>query len=147
MKDIFSTLSLLEEAWGGTDDARQALVMASWRRAAGAVLSKRARPIQLTGRDLEIAVADRTWQRQLAVHAPEILSKLNAVLKGSYVDRLVFVISPSAFPDKTSPAETIAPPPAEVPPATAAAAEKIAHPGLRDQFLKAAAASRWRLDR
>jgi hypothetical protein len=81
------------------------------------------------------------WQRQLGEHAPEILSKLNAVLGGSYVDRLQFVIDPERLPDTEQSISHADVDVSQLPQATAFAAERIVDPDLRLQFLRAAAAS------
>jgi hypothetical protein len=143
MDDFLRILSSVADRLGSTDEGKLAMIRATWRRAAGEMLSQRARPVKLDGTKLEVAVADRMWQRQLAQHTTELLFKLNSTLKDHRVSEIRYVIEPSLFAKKEVDAETTKPArdTAHLSSELAAAAESIGDLSLRRQFLAAATAS------
>lgn len=125
-------------------EARQPIVFAAWRRTSGSLIAENARPFAFTGSTLRIAVRDKNWQRQLADHSREYLFKINSMLKGIAVDRVEFVIQPSAFDAPELRAKEILTESALLPADVTDSAKAIVDNGLRDQFLKAAAAAETR---
>ncbi len=146
MDDFLRILSTVADRIGATDEGKLAMIRATWRRAAGEMLSQRALPVALDGTKLLVAVADRMWQRQLAQHTAELLFKLNSTLKDRSVSEIGYIIEPSLFARKEVNAETTKPvrDTAHLSSELAAAAESIGDLSLRRQFLAAAAASQAR---
>jgi hypothetical protein len=144
MQDVFSTLSGIVGEFAAEPEAKQPIVFAAWRRTSGSLIAENAKPLNFANAVLKIAVRDKNWQRQLADHSREYLFKINSMLKGIAVNRVEFVIQPSAFKamevgirttgnDQALPSSDIA-----------ASAKAIGDIGLREQFLRAAVAAETR---
>jgi hypothetical protein len=123
MDDFLRILSTVADRLGATDEGKLAMIRATWHRAAGEMLSQRARPVKL----------DTT----------ELLFKLNSTLKDHRVSEIRYIIEPSLFDKKEADAETTKPvrDTAQLSSELAAAAESIGDLSLRRQFLAAATAS------
>lgn len=96
MDAFFRTLPGVFEAMDASDEVRQAFVYAAWRRVAGAQLTERTVPLSLAGKRLVIAVADKTWQRNLESLASQLLFRLNATLGRPLVEFIEFRIDAAA---------------------------------------------------
>ena len=92
MDAFFRTLPGVFEAIEASDEVRKAFVCAAWKRVAGAQLTERTTPAALEGKRLVIAVADRTWQRNLETLGSQLLFRLNAMLGRPLVDFIEFRI-------------------------------------------------------
>ena len=97
MDAVFRTLPGVFEAIDASDEVRQAFVYAAWKRVAGAQLTERTVPLSLDGKRLAIAVADKTWQRNLESLAPQLLFRLNATLGRPLVEFIEFRIDAPAL--------------------------------------------------
>jgi hypothetical protein len=141
MQDVFSTLSGIVGEFAAEPEAKEPIVFAAWRRTSGNLISENAKPLNFENATLKIAVRDKNWQRQLADHAREYLFRINSMLEGISVDRVEFVIQPTAFEQTeigSEKSEYLTNPPS---PDILASANSIADSSLREQFLRAAAAS------
>ena len=96
MDAFFRALPGVFEAIDASDEVRRAFVFAAWRRVAGAQLTERTAPLDLDGKRLVVAVADRTWQANLESLAGQLLFRLNATLGRPLVDFIEFRIDESA---------------------------------------------------
>jgi hypothetical protein len=96
MDAFFRTLPGVFEAIDASDEVRQAFVYAAWKRVAGAQLTERTAPLSLDGKRLTIAVADKTWQRNLESLASQLLFRLNATLGRPLVEFIEFRIDAAA---------------------------------------------------
>ena len=96
MDAFFRTLPGVFEAIDASVEVRSAFVFAAWRKIAGSQIAGRSRPIELLDKRLAIAVADKTWQRNLESLGPQLLFKLNAALGRVTVNFIEFRIEPSA---------------------------------------------------
>lgn len=96
MDAFFRTLPGVFEAIDASDEVRQAFVYAAWKRVAGAQLTERTVPVSLTDKRLAIAVADKTWQRNLESLAPQLLFRLNNTLGRPLVEFIEFRIDADA---------------------------------------------------
>ena len=113
----------------------------AWSRAAGEGLRRNAVPVRLEGRTLTVSVADGLWQRQLESMAGELLFRLNNLMGGGGVERIVFRIAPSDLP-KSEPAQADKTPSQKATNVTPTellfAAGTITDADLRAKFLRAA---------
>ena len=96
MDAFFRTLPGVFEAIDASDEVRRAFVYAAWKRVAGAQLTERTVPLSLEGKRLTIAVADKTWQRNLESLASQLLFRLNATLGRPLVEFIEFRIDAAA---------------------------------------------------
>lgn len=97
MDAFFRTLPGVFEAIDASDEVRSAFVFAAWRRVAGAQIVERSQPVELLEKRLVVAIADKTWQRNLESLAPQLLFKLNAALGRVTVNFIEFRIEPAAL--------------------------------------------------
>jgi hypothetical protein len=96
MQDILSALPELLDRHNDNEDLRRPIVFAVWRRIAGDALSGHAVPLYLNEHKLIVAVADRSWQRNLAQLAGEMIFKMNFVFGEAQVRRIEFIIDKEA---------------------------------------------------
>lgn len=138
MNAFLSTLPTVIEAIDASDEVRDAFVFATWRSVAGGQVSDRTEPLAIEGKRLIVAVADRTWKRNLETLASQLVFKLNTSLGKPLVDYIEFRIAPDAL---SRVGEVLGefvddvPAPVEV----SVSARKIRDSTLRDTVLKAAA--------
>lgn len=138
MNAFLSTLPTVIEAIDASDEVRDAFVFATWRSVAGGQVSDRTEPLAIEGKRLIVAVADRTWKRNLETLASQLVFKLNTSLGKPLVDYIEFRIAPDAL---SRVGEVLGefvddvPTPVEV----SVSARKIRDSTLRDTVLKAAA--------
>jgi hypothetical protein len=59
----------------------EALAFIAWGRCAGEQLKTRTKPIEFFEKRLVVAVKDLTWRRNLEELSPQLVAKLNAVLR------------------------------------------------------------------
>lgn len=97
MYDILSALPALLDKHYETDEVRRPVIFAVWRRIAGQSLASHATPIDVDGSRLTVAVADRSWQRNLEQLAPEMIFKMNFIFAEPQVKFIEFVIDKKAL--------------------------------------------------
>jgi hypothetical protein len=95
MQDILSALPAFLDQHSDNEDVRRAVVFAIWRRVSGDGLRCHAIPVELAGTSLRVAVADRSWQRNLEQLAPEMIFRMNFILCDQRVRSIEFVIAPA----------------------------------------------------
>ncbi len=143
MQDLFQLLPVVANELGENDVAREALVFAAWRRAAGDGLSEHTAPVNLRQKRLVVAVANRMWQRHLQDLSGQMLFKLNSLLGSAEITYVEFCIDeaaakvssprPGRDPDEVERLAML-----EVTTEMRRAALSIKDDVLRDQFLVAA---------
>lgn len=95
MEPISSLFPRLRGLGNNNAEFRQALVFAAWKRTVGDRIGGNTAPILLNGSCLQVAVRDRTWQRELKGLAAELLETLGRTAAGGFVNRLEFRIDDS----------------------------------------------------
>ena len=96
MDAFFRTLPGVFEAIDASPEVKEAFVYAAWKRVAGAQLADRTALSSLKEKRLVIAVADKTWQRNLESLAPQLLFRLNAMLGRPLIEFIEFRIDATA---------------------------------------------------
>lgn len=94
MNDLIRLLPSIVRAAGETEEVTEAATMVAWRRVAGEGLRTHAVPFRLYRRTLTVAVADRTWQKQLEAMSGQLLFRLNSLLGQALVTYIEFRIDP-----------------------------------------------------
>lgn len=94
MDHLIRLLPSIVRAAGDADEVAEAAAMIAWRRVAGEGLRSHAVPFRLYRRTLTVAVADRTWQRQLEPMSGQLLFRLNSLLGQALVTYIEFRIDP-----------------------------------------------------
>ena len=90
MQDLFRALPKLLKEFEDTEEVREAVVFAAWRRIAGESLSEHTVPYRLFNKHLIIAVADKMWKRHLETLSGQMIFKLNSVLGQAIVTFIEF---------------------------------------------------------
>ena len=90
MEDLFRALPKLLREFEDTEEVREAVVFATWRKIAGESLSEHTIPFRLFNKHLIIAVADKTWKRHLESLSGQMIFKLNSVLGQAIVTFIEF---------------------------------------------------------
>lgn len=81
MEDLFRTLPKLLKELDDSEEVREAVVFAAWRRVAGESLCEYSAPFRLYEKHLIIAVKDKMWKRHLEKElAGQMIFKLNSIL-------------------------------------------------------------------
>jgi predicted nucleic acid-binding Zn ribbon protein len=96
MEQLFNAIPAFLKNLGPNPEADKAIVFAAWKRCSGESLSSRTAPLDFFEHRLVIAVADKTWQRNLEELSPQMLVKLNDHLGQGTVRFIEFRIDPSA---------------------------------------------------
>lgn len=92
MEALFRALPALLEALPENEMVREAVVFAAWRKCCGDQLTEHTCPVKFEENRLTVAVADRSWQKNLASLSGQILFKINAVLGSAVVTYIEFVV-------------------------------------------------------
>lgn len=92
MEDLFRALPKLLKEFENTDEVREAVVFAAWRKIAGESLSEHTVAFRLFNKHLIIAVADKMWKRHLESLSGQMIFKLNSVLGQAIVTFIEFRI-------------------------------------------------------
>jgi hypothetical protein len=92
MDEIFAALPALLKEHSDSEEVRRAVAFAAWRRVAGEHLVEHTSPIEFTEDRLVIAVADRSWQRNLEALSSEMLYRLNSKIGKKLVGFIEFRI-------------------------------------------------------
>jgi len=90
MQDLFRALPKLLKEFEDTEEVREAIVFAAWRRIAGESLSGHTVPFRLFNKHLIVAVADKMWKRHLETLSGQMIFKLNSVLGQAIVTFIEF---------------------------------------------------------
>lgn len=137
MRELIELMPALAEA-GGADNKEmlvEALCFAAWRRAVGAKLNLRVRPLSFQDGALRVAVSGltaRQWIKELEAGCPKILAKANRLLGRELIRSVSFVMEPAAAqPEARSRAAARA--------ARVKGNEMIPDRALREAFRRAAA--------
>lgn len=80
MEQLFSAIPAVLKNLVPNAEADKAIVFAAWKRGSGELLSARTTPLGFAENRLVIAVADKTWQRNLEELSPQMLVKINDYL-------------------------------------------------------------------
>ncbi len=92
MQELFRALPKLLKEFEDTEEVREAVVFAAWRRIAGESLSEHTVPFRLFNKHLIVAVADKMWKRHLESLSGQMIFKLNSVLSQPIVTFIEFRI-------------------------------------------------------
>ncbi len=146
MEDLFRTLPKLLKQFDDSEEVREAVIFAAWRKIAGKSLCEHTAPLQLVEKQLAIAVADETWKLHLESLASQMIFKLNSILGNASVTFIKFRIDEETISNERnrgnvnnlsdSQLEEIALD--EVTPKLRISADSIEDKNLRCQFLLAA---------
>ncbi len=142
MEDLFEILPNLRKTFPDSEEIREAVIFAVWRRAAGDGLREHTVPIELVDKTLVVSVRDDVWKRHLESMAAQLVSRINVLLKGSEV-RFIEFRSDDLFDSKTenttgSLPEKTSPESFEISEDLLEKASLIPDPELREQFVKSA---------
>ncbi|AEP10935.1 DciA family protein [Chloracidobacterium thermophilum] len=140
MEPLARLLPELIRLSNGQPEVLSAACCAAWALSVGDATLRASRAVALTDRTLTVAVQDARWKRQLEVLAPQILFRLNGLLRQPLVTRIHIIVD-----RKFVAAENRRPAPAALPPVTlptelVESASVIRDEALRAQFLRLAAA-------
>ncbi|MDQ2746762.1 MAG: DUF721 domain-containing protein [Acidobacteriota bacterium] len=155
MQDLFRALPKLLKDFEDTEEVREAVVFAAWRRIAGESLSGHTVPFRLFNKHLIIAVADKTWKRHLESLSGQMIFKLNSVLGQPIVTFIEFRIEAATLEAERAKhqRQTLSEEELneialdQITPQMRRAADAIADDNLRYQFLLAAGSCLARKDR
>jgi predicted nucleic acid-binding Zn ribbon protein len=145
--DLIRTLPKLLRAAGETEEVMEAAAFVAWRRVVGEGLRTHAVPFRLYRKNLIVAVADATWQKQLEAMSGQLLFGLNSLLGQAVVTYIEFRIDPKTVRAKraveqaqkmTNPLEQERRALKSVSGEISAAADAIQDDDLRRRFLLAA---------
>ncbi len=146
MEDLFRTLPKLLKEMPESEEVREAVVFAAWRKIAGASLQSHAVAFRLYGKHLLIAVTSETWKKHLEFLSGQMIFKINSVLGQAVVTFIEFRVDEETVLNERRKTRTselsdeelreIALD--EVTPKLRGAADAIADDNLRYQFLLAA---------
>lgn len=90
MEDLFRALPKLLREFDETDEVREAIAVAAWRRIAGASLYEHAVPFRLFNKHLIVAVTSETWKKHLEHLSGQMIFKLNSILGQAVVTFIEF---------------------------------------------------------
>jgi len=139
MERVFATIPDVLGTLETNETARAALVLATWRKVAGEMLSARTEPLEYIDHRLIVAVRDTTWKRHLEDLAPQMIAKLNSRLGEGTVRFIEFRTGSSRLKAVKASANTSVDS-TDLTPSVSEAANSIADPALRRRFVEAAAA-------
>ncbi len=146
MEDLFRALPKLLREFDDTEEIREAVAFAAWRRIAGASLCEHAVPLRLFKKHLTVAVAGDTWKKHLEHLSGQMIFKLNSMLGQAVVTFIEFRVDEETVLEEraknkvatVSPEELEEIALEEVTPKLRGAADAIKDDNLRYQFLLAA---------
>jgi hypothetical protein len=146
MEDLFRALPKLLREFEDTEQIREAVTFAAWRKVAGESLCEHAVPLRLYNKHLIIAVANATWKKHLEHLSGQMIFKLNSMLGQAVVTFIEFRVDEETVQEERAKnrktivsaeeLEEIAL--EEVTPKLRGAADAIKDDNLRYQFLLAA---------
>ncbi len=146
MEDLFRAMPKLLREFEDTEEIREAVALAAWRRVAGESLCQHAVPFRLFNKHLIVAVANKTWKKHLEHLSGQMIFKLNSLLGQAIVTFIEFRVDEKTVLEERAKnkvstisreeLEEIAL--EEVTPKLRGAADAIKDDNLRYQFLLAA---------
>lgn len=93
MQELFRTLPKLLKEFDDSEEVREAVVFAAWRKIAGKSLCEHSVPFRLFEKHLIVAVKDKMWKRHLEKElAGQMIFKLNSILGSAEVTFIEFRI-------------------------------------------------------
>jgi hypothetical protein len=93
MEELFRTLPKLLKEMEDSEEVREAVVFAAWRKVAGRSLCEHSAPFRLFEKHLVVAVKDKMWKRHLEKElAGQMIFKLNSILGSAEVTFIEFRI-------------------------------------------------------
>jgi hypothetical protein len=101
MQELFAVLPPLLKNYGDIEEVRESVAFAAWRTAAGEQLCGHTEPLALDGNRLIVAVADRSWQRNLEELAREMIFRINSKIGSKLVSFIEFRIDKNAFSERS----------------------------------------------
>jgi hypothetical protein len=90
MEDLFRTLPKLLKEMPESEEVREAVVFAAWRKIAGESLQAHAVAFRLYGKHLMVAVTSETWKKHLEFLSGQMIFKINSVLGQAIVTFIEF---------------------------------------------------------
>ncbi len=95
MDDLIRSLPSLLRAAGESEEVLEAAAMVVWRRVAGEGLRCHAVPFRLHRKTFTVAVADRTWARQMEAMSGQMLFRMNSLLGAPLITFIEFRVDPA----------------------------------------------------
>ena len=92
MEQLFGSIQSVLKELEPNAKADEAVAFAAWKHCSGEGLSSRTEPVEFSDHRLVVAVADKTWQRNLEELCPQMLAKLNDYLGQGSVRFIEFKI-------------------------------------------------------
>lgn len=93
MEELFRALPKLLDEFEDSEEVREAVVFAAWRKVAGKSLCEHSVPFRLYEKHLIVAVKDKMWKRHLEKElAGQMIFKLNSMLGRAAVTFIEFRI-------------------------------------------------------
>lgn len=93
MQELFRTLPKLLKEFDDSEEVREAVVFAAWRKIAGKSLCEHSVPFRLYEKHLIVAVKDKMWKRHLEKElVGQMIFKLNSILGQAEVTFIEFRI-------------------------------------------------------
>ena len=92
MEQLFGSIKSVLKDLEPNAMADEAVAFAAWKHCAGEGLSTRTEPLEFSDKRFVIAVADKTWQRNLEELSPQLLVKLNDYLGQGTVKFIEFQV-------------------------------------------------------
>jgi hypothetical protein len=96
MNELFRALPALLKEFDESDEVREAVTFAAWRKIAGETLRDRAVPFRLYKKHLIIAVMNDTWKKHLEHLAGQMIFKINSALGSAVVTFIEFRVDEDA---------------------------------------------------
>lgn len=93
MKDLFKILPKLLGELDESNEVREAIVFATWKRIVGKSLSENTAPVRLDKKRLVVAVSDKIWKHHMKSLTSQIIFKLNSTLGQTVVTFIEFQIN------------------------------------------------------
>ena len=90
MNELFRALPALLKQFDDSEEMRQAVTFAAWRRIAGESLSPHTVPLRLHLKHLTIAVSSEMWKKHLQNLSGQMIFKINSVLGQAIVTFIEF---------------------------------------------------------
>ena len=140
MHDVFRSISSIFKDIHADDQAREAVMFAAWKRAAGEQLMQHAVPVRFVGKRLTIAVSGIRWKQQMEQLGPQMVFRLNGAFGAPVLNFIQFVVDENAVAKYTAwrQVQSAAVQACTIPRNILDAAAAIRDPGLRADFLDAA---------
>jgi hypothetical protein len=146
MEDLFRALPKLLKEMSDSEEVREAVVFAAWRRIAGESLQSHAVAFRLFNKHLIVAVASEMWKKHLQQMSGQMIFKINSILGQAVVTFIEFRIDEDTVAQERAKWQTSTLSDEElkeialdeVTPKLRGAADAIKDDNLRYQFLLAA---------